>query len=68
MSTTTFHTIVENGQIRMPPDAVLKEKQTVYLVVPDEQAQPVRRLPSVRLVNPEDAQKFEMKVLWDTRK
>ncbi len=64
MSVTTLEGIVENGHVRLPADVVLPEQQTVYVVVPNAVASTTRKLPGVRLANPEDAAKFEMKVTW----
>ncbi len=35
MSVTTFQGTIENGQVRLPPNAKLPEHATVYVVVPD---------------------------------
>lgn len=35
MSVTTFRGTIENGQVRLPANANLPEKATVYVVVPD---------------------------------
>ena len=65
MSVTTFEGVIENGQIRLPAGVVLPEKQTVFVVVPDAIPSTTRKLPGVRLANPDDAAKFEMKVSWE---
>ncbi len=64
MPVMTFEGVVENGQVRLPPEVVLPERQTVFVVVPNA-VPPVPKLPGVRLTNPEDAAKFEMKVSWE---
>ncbi len=63
MAVTTFEAVIENGQVRLPPDVILPERQTVFVVVPDA-VPPARKLPGVRLAEPADAAKFEMKVTW----
>jgi hypothetical protein len=64
MSVTTFEGVVENGRVRLPAGVVLPERQTVFVVVPDTIPLTTRKLPGVRLANPDDAPKFEMKVSW----
>lgn len=61
MAVTTFEAVVENGQVRLPPEVVLPERQTVFVVVPDAAPSATRNLPGVRLADPA---KFEMKVTW----
>jgi hypothetical protein len=63
MPVVTYQALIENGQVRLPPDVVLPEKQTVYVVVPDA-GSTFQKLPSVRLADPTDAAKFELTVLW----
>jgi hypothetical protein len=64
MSVTTFEGVVENGRVRLPEGVVLPEQQTVLVVVPDTVPPKTKKLPGVRLTNPADAAKFEMKVSW----
>ena len=64
MAVVTFEAVVENGQVRLPPDVVLPERQTVFVVVPDVVSPAAPKLPGVRLADPADAAKFEMKVTW----
>jgi hypothetical protein len=59
-----FEAVIENGQIRLPKDVVLPERQVVYVVVPDPADPAVRKLPGVRLADPADAPRFEMTVDW----
>jgi hypothetical protein len=64
MSVTTFEGVVENGLVRLRAGVVLPEQQTVFVVVPNAIPPATRKLPGVRLTNPDDAAKFEMKVSW----
>jgi hypothetical protein len=64
MAVVTFEAVVENGQVRLPPDVVLPERQTVFVVVPNAVPPAAQKLPGVRLADPADAAKFEMKVTW----
>jgi len=64
MSATTFEGVVENGQVRLPAGVVLPERRTVLVVVPDIGPAPAGRRPGIRLADPNDAPKFEMKVIW----
>lgn len=65
MSVTTLRGIIENGQVRLPEEVVLPERQSVYVLVPDAIATSIRSVPGVRLTNPDDAAKFEMKGCWE---
>ena len=40
MSVATFQGVVENGQVRLASDVHLPESATVYVVVPDSEAEP----------------------------
>ena len=40
MSVITYECVVENGQVHLPSEAVLPEKATVYLVVPQAASEP----------------------------
>jgi len=42
MSVATFQGVVENGQVRLASDVHLPESATVYVVVPDSEAEPSR--------------------------
>jgi hypothetical protein len=65
MSVATYKGIVENGQVRLPAGVVLPEQQPVFIVVANSVQPTTPRLPGVRLVNPDDAAKFIMKVIWE---
>ncbi len=62
MNVATFEGVVENGQIRLPTDVRLPDKATVYVVVPGLVV-PIARIVSPRLVHPEQATDFVMKVI-----
>ena len=64
MSVVSFEAVVENGQVRLPPDVVLPERQTVFVVVPNAIPAEAAKLPGVRLADPSDATKFELQVTW----
>ena len=42
MSVATFRGVVVNGQVRLANDVRLPESATVYVVVPDSEAEPSR--------------------------
>jgi|GEM_PF-3214795 len=65
MAVTTFEAVIENGQVRLPPGVVLPEGQTVFVVVPGVTQPEPSKLPGVRLADPSDAAKFELKVTWE---
>lgn len=64
MSVTTIEAIIENGQVRLPAGVVLPEHKVVFVVVPDASHPTTGNVPGVRLADPNDAVKFEMKVTW----
>jgi hypothetical protein len=65
VSATTFEAVIENGQVRLPAGVALPERRTVLVVVPDVGPATAGRLPGVRLADPRDAERFEMKVAWE---
>jgi len=66
MSIATYQGIVENGQILLTEKIDLPDKTKVYVVVPEIEIKPTFRIPSPRLVNPEDISVFEKEVEEDT--
>jgi hypothetical protein len=62
MNVVTYEGVVENGHVQLPPDAVLPEKATVYVVVPAMKAQQTVHFRSPRLADPAQAARFEMEV------
>ena len=66
MSTKTCEGKVINGRIELPADANLPENLRVLVVVPDG-AEPLGRVASPRLANPEQAKDFVMEVEEDSR-
>jgi len=62
MTVTTCEGVIENGLVRLPPEVVLPERQSVLVLVPNVvPLTSTAKLPGVRLAN---AAKFEMKVTW----
>jgi hypothetical protein len=55
--------VVENGQVRLPPDVCLPENVKVYVVVPDVETRPLGHIASPRLVHPQQAEDFRMEVI-----
>lgn len=62
MSVLTLEAVVENGQIRLPPDMHLPEKTRVLVVVPNMRVLKEARLYSPRLAHPEQAVDFKLDV------
>ena len=58
MSVSTIEGIVESGQIRLLGNVKLPESAKVYVVVPDLAIASTARIPSPRLVHPEQAREF----------
>ena len=65
MAVTTWECVVENGQVKLPEGVLLADRQTVLLLVSDKPIWPMPRVSGVRLIDPNDAAKFEMKVTWE---
>ena len=66
MKVVTYEGVVENGQVRLPAAVTLPEKAKVYVVVPgvfDMEVQRVPKIPSPRLVHPEQAADFVKEVV-----
>ena len=63
MAVITYEAVIEHGQVRLPPDIVLPESQKVFVVVPNVMPM-ASKLPTVRLANPADAEKFQLSVTW----
>lgn len=62
----TFEGVVENGQVKLPPNADIPDKTRVYVLVQDVETQRTPHIASPRLVHPEQAEDFEMQVIEDT--
>lgn len=58
MSVTTLEAYIENGQIKLVKDRLLPEKMKVYVIVSETNLEPVFRVGSPRLKNPEQAAHF----------
>lgn len=66
MTIATYEGIVEHGQIHLKSRVRLPEKQTVYVVVPGFPIEQNIRIPTPRLVHPEQLKDFEMQVSEET--
>ena len=66
MKTTTYEGTVENGQIKLPPDADLPEHTKVIVVVPSPDSSRPLRIMSPRLANREQAADFILKVVEES--
>ena len=62
MSLATYRGIVENGRVKLCDGIALQDNTEVFVVVPDR-APPVVRVPSPRLVNPNQAALFVKEVI-----
>jgi len=63
VAVTSFEAVVENGQIRLPPNVHLPDSARVYVVVPEVQWKPLTQMASPRLVDPRQAEDFRMEVV-----
>jgi hypothetical protein len=62
----TYEGIIENGHVRLPPDAGIPDKTRVYVVVPNSETISVPYIASPHLANPEQAKDFEKRIIEDT--
>jgi hypothetical protein len=58
MSVTTIQGVIENGQVVLTEAVDLPEKKIVYVVIPDFDENPSKRILSPRLVDGEQAKDF----------
>lgn len=58
MSVSIYQGIIENGQIVLIDTIKLPEKKNVYIVIPDFDEKPSKRIFSPRLVNQESLRDF----------
>jgi hypothetical protein len=64
MSVATVEGIIENGQVRLPPNIHLPERAKVFVVIPDvAQSTLTPYIGSPRLVRPEQAADFTKRVV-----
>ncbi|HVS21445.1 MAG TPA: hypothetical protein VHD88_06330 [Pyrinomonadaceae bacterium] len=62
----TYEGVVENGQVKLPPNTDIPEKTRVYVLVPDVEAQKTLYIASPRLVHPDQAKDFEKQIVEET--
>lgn len=62
MSITTYEGIVEQGQIILKNGLRLRDKTTVYVVVPDSQTTTHPTIHTPHLTNPKQADDFKMEI------
>ena len=64
MSVATIEGIIENGQVRLPPNIQLPERAKVFVVIPDLVQPPITaHVRSPRLLHPEQAADFTKRVV-----
>ena len=66
MAVSTFEGVVKDGRIRLQDNMQLPEDTEVYVVIPDFAPLPQARVPSPRLVGPEQAADFIKQVVEAT--
>ena len=62
MNLIAFEGVVNNGQIKLPPNVQLPDNAKVFIVVPDAAPKPIAHIFSPRLANPAQAKDFVMEV------
>jgi len=60
-----YEGVVENGQVKLPPEARIPERTRVYIVVPTGDAGLIPKIASPRLIHPEQAKDFEKQIIED---
>ena len=60
MSVKALEGVVEDGQIRLPPDIRLPDQTMVYILIPDAQARP--HIATPRLARPEQVRDLQTEV------
>ena len=63
MSVVTIEAVIEDGQIRLPPNVRLPDQTKVYIVIPGMEVEQVVRLASPRLARPEQIADFTLEVV-----
>ncbi len=63
MAVVTLEGVIENGQIRLPAHLHLPDKTKVYVLIPNFEAKQIARIPSPRLLHPEQAADFKKEVV-----
>lgn len=56
---------MENGRVKLPPEAAVPDRTRVYVIVPDVEAVPALFVPSPHLANPEQIKDFEKRIVDD---
>lgn len=59
----TYEGIIENGRVKLPPDAGIPDKTRVYVVVPDQEVISMPFVVSPHLANREKAKDFEKRII-----
>jgi len=65
MNVVAYEAVVENGQIRLPPEARLPENAKVYVVVPGVAGRLAAHIYSPRLLHPEQTADFIKEVIQE---
>ncbi len=63
MPVLTFEGVVENGQIRLPADVMVREHTKVYVVIPDSEGPRPSTVYSPRLRSPAQAADFVKEIV-----
>ncbi len=63
MSIETYEGVVEHGQIKLKNGLRLRERTTVYVVVPEPQTVVRPTVHTPRLANPQQADDFKMEIV-----
>lgn len=62
MSIATYEGVVEQGQIKLKNGLKLRERTTVYVIVPEPETIAPPAIHTPRLANPQQADEFKMEI------
>ena len=60
----TYEGVVENGRVRLPPNADIPEGTPVYVLVPNAETHPLPHIATPHLADPDQAKDFEKQVIY----
>ncbi len=60
---TAYEGVVENGRVKLPPNADIPDGTRVWVVVPAAETHPLPRVATPHLANPDQAKDFEKEIV-----
>ena len=59
----TYEGVVENGRVRLPPNADIPEGTRVWILVPEAETHPFAHIATPHLADPDQAKDFEKQIV-----